>query len=200
MIDVHILKTKKDSDDLFEMCLKSLENEPINIFIENGIIGDLGKARDLAFSKGSSEYVSYVDPDDLVVPGIFEKCLDLMTDDCAGVYSNETLIDIDGKIIREGCQHNQIWTYEKMKNDPRFVHGITILKRKLVEKYKSNIHGFVMHSDSLLKILVSENGKNPFIHLNEVGYYWRQIKKDRNIDYKKEIKDKFDIIHKFEMS
>ena len=199
MVDVHILKTKKDSKHLFEQCLKSLENEPINIFIEDGIIGDTGLARHLAFQKGDSEYVSYVDPDDLVVPGIFQKCMDAMTEDCAAVYSNENLIDINGTFIRSGEQINQTWSYVKMKNNPKFVHHVVVYKRELVERYSQNIKGFIMHSESLLNTLVSECGAKRFIHLNEVGYYWRLLTKDRKIDYKRELKVKNDIIKQFEM-
>lgn len=199
MIDLHILKTKKDPEHLFQQCLKSLENEPINIFIEDGIIGDAGLARHLAYQKGTSEYVSYVDPDDLIVPGIFQKCIDAMTEDCAAVYSNEDLIDINGDFIRHGDQHNLPWNYRQMRSNPKFVHHVVVYKRELVEKYTPHIKGFVMHSESLLNTLVSEGGTRRFVHLNEVGYYWRLWAKDRKIDYKRELRVKNNIIRKFEM-
>ena len=59
--------------------MASLEGHPINIHTLPGIAGDLRQARYLGYSKGDAPYVSFIDPDDVALPGTYERALNLLT-------------------------------------------------------------------------------------------------------------------------
>ncbi len=74
-IDVHIIRFK-EPDWMMDRCLSSLNGQPVNIHIVKGEAEfPAFKARAKGFSKGHAPYVSYVDPDDEVKPGAYEKML-----------------------------------------------------------------------------------------------------------------------------
>lgn len=173
MIDVHILFIKdRDNPLLMEQTLESLKNEPVNIFIEEGILGRIGLARHNAFQKGTSKFVSYVDSDDLVIPGIFEKMLAVYEESAAGVYCNEDIIDYEGSFLCRGRNHSQEWNYKKLKLDIFHMHHMVMYRRDLVTKYSKIMKPFHTRSEQALNLVLGS--KAHFIHLEETGYLWRQ--------------------------
>lgn len=170
MIDVHILTRPTDNKIWFDECLKSLENENINLFIEPGIEGNVGLARYNAFKKGNSEFVSYVDPDDMIVPGIFSKMLEKMTDECCGVFTNEiTIHERNNKIIKK---------YRKLDKWKRFSlresvypHHICLMKRNLIEKYSYEFLDWKYRSEYIIKNVMTLDF--PWIQMDDFGYEWR---------------------------
>lgn len=173
MIDVHILFIKdRDCPILMEEAIKSLDNEPVNIFIEEGILGKIGLARHNAFQKGTSKFVSYVDSDDLVIPGIFDKMLGVYEENAAGVYCNEDIINHDGSFLCRGRNHSQEWNYKKLKLDIFHMHHMVMYRRDLVMKYSGVMKTFQTRCEQALNLVLGS--KAPFIHLEETGYLWRQ--------------------------
>jgi hypothetical protein len=61
-------------------CQKSLQNEPINLHLVDGVPGHVGRTRANGFRIGEAPYVSCVDPVDLVMPGAFQACIDALED------------------------------------------------------------------------------------------------------------------------
>lgn len=74
-IDCHVLWLPGQRDDWWQKCRQSLCGEPVNVHRVEGIPGDYVTARCRAFAVGSAPFVSYVDPDDWVMPGAFSHCL-----------------------------------------------------------------------------------------------------------------------------
>jgi hypothetical protein len=66
--------------DWWAKCGASLVGHPINLVELPGIPGDYVTARCRGFVVGDAPFVSYVDPDDLVMPGAFEACLRALDD------------------------------------------------------------------------------------------------------------------------
>jgi hypothetical protein len=81
MLDIHIATLPNMSIEWFNQCIDSVEiaannaNFPINIHVFEGVVGHIGKARELGYSKGNFDYVTYVDCDDYVLPNAF-SCLE----------------------------------------------------------------------------------------------------------------------------
>ena len=75
-----------------------LEREPVNIILADYVAGHIGQARLGAFRLGSSEFVTFVDDDDLFERGMFAAALaELQTHpDWAGVFFHEQNIDARG--------------------------------------------------------------------------------------------------------
>jgi Glycosyl transferase family 2 len=169
MIDVHIVV--KPCERWIRQCLDSLKNEPVNIFFVPHVEGDTARARMEGFGKGCSDFVSFVDPDDVVVPGIFERCMKAMTRECSGVYTDEILIGKDGAYLMDGWSINEepFYSLGCRRSLMQGVHHLLVLKRSAVEqclplKTKRAPEAILIHD--LKKI-------GPLVHLPIVGYKWR---------------------------
>ena len=99
MIDVHIL-THNEPQWQIDRCLESLKDEPINLHIVHGFDEwPPYQGRALGFSKGTAPYVSYVDPDDYIVPGAFTKLLAVIeSGDYDAAHGWEVTIRKDSRI------------------------------------------------------------------------------------------------------
>lgn len=177
-IDVHILTMPDEDKSLLDQCLDSLKDEPINLFLCDGIKGNTGSARANAFKQGSSKYVSFVDPDDYIEPGIFSKCLDVLESDNCHVYTTENLVDSKGGFIRHGIQGDIKWSFENMRESYVLVHHLAVYQRDSVEKNLHFIENINILVEYMMNLLCSLDA--PFVHVDEIGYYWRMLKKDRS--------------------
>ncbi len=124
MIDVHVLLRGGENHLWLMECLNSLQGHPINLFVEPGIEGDLNKARIDAIGKGSAEFVSFADPDDIVMPGAFQACLDAVGDH-GGAYTRELLIREDGSMIGENKQPGT------PRTNPMVAHHVVMVRRSI---------------------------------------------------------------------
>lgn len=78
MIDVHILTYSGTRREWLDQCLASLEGEPCTVHVVEGVEGCVGAGRAMAYRLGTHEYVSYVDSDDYVLPGVMRACAEAM--------------------------------------------------------------------------------------------------------------------------
>lgn len=75
MIDVHILTYSGTRPEWLAQCLKSLEGENCTVHVVPGVEGNVGAGRAHAYTLGEHEFVSYVDSDDYVLPGVMDASL-----------------------------------------------------------------------------------------------------------------------------
>lgn len=137
-------------------CDESLRGEPVAVHPVQGIPGDYPRARCESFKTGSLEFVSYVDPDDYVMPGAFEACTRLLDTtgavmawtDCLAVWEDDPLS-------------------RARRVTPRRPHQLIVARRWAVEHAAAD--GPV--SDSELWRRVGAMGVG--IHLPIIGYVWR---------------------------
>lgn len=169
-VDVHIVVGTKEQ--WLDKCLESLKNEPVTTWLVSRIEGDIAKARENGFSKGNSEYVSFVDPDDVVIAGAFSKCIKALDADTAlaGVYTDDMLIDEQGNFISHGFAVDERpfreigFPSELMK-----IHHLRVFRRKFVEKclpLKTK-----MVPEPILNVEIQNHGM--LLHLPFTGYQWR---------------------------
>lgn len=75
MIDVHTILLGDENPEWLAQMVQSLAGEPVSLHIVRGEFGHIGRGRAEGFVRGSNPYVTYVDPDDWVLPGAFSACL-----------------------------------------------------------------------------------------------------------------------------
>ena len=146
MIDVHIIKFDEPQWQI-DRCLESLKDEPVTLHIVQGFYEwPPYQGRALGYSKGTAPYVSYVDPDDYLVPGAFTKLLTAIeSGDYDAAYGWEV-------VIRNGVQCNTV----------KSAHHAFVLRRGLPIDYSSS-----------WRIFSSPQGikRNRTVVINEVLYY-----------------------------
>jgi hypothetical protein len=173
-VDVHCIHIPSTDKKLWEECRASLEGEPINLHMVDGVVGHTGKGRVEGFSQGNSPYVSCVDPDDLVLPGAFQACIDALEKhpEACGAYTDEVLIDSQGKVLRPGIWSKEAWN-PLLQLEPKYLHHVYVMRRCYVEKYALEILKWPKMPEYVLKCLITEQG--PWIHVDRFGYKWRML-------------------------
>jgi len=172
LVDVHMLRLSKTDPVLLEQCMASLRDEPIYLHHLDGEVGHIGRGRVNGFMCGSAPYVSYVDPDDLVVPGAFEACVEELEQqpEACGAYTDELLIDENGKTLGPGMWSGIAWN-PLLQLEPRYLHNGAVMRRCFVEKYLLELKRWPNMAEFVLKGLLA--GCGPWIHVDRVGYKWR---------------------------
>ena len=158
MIDVHILTRPEQNNVWFAECLDSLKDEPVVLHILQGVKDHVGLGRIQGYSQGSCEWVSFVDPDDVVVPGIFNKVLEaIATHEGDAVFTQEMQVNADLEQLYpvRGC-------------DP---HHLMVFRRSLLMPLLDVLKDFPINGDRYLATeFIKKHRATP---LYEVGYKWR---------------------------
>lgn len=169
-IDVHML-TMNEPQAWREACLKSLEGAPIKLHVLPGIVNQTGLARVKGFSQGSLPYVSYVDPDDLYNPTVYDQLLDVLesSPDVVFAYTDEAIVDRRGKFLMK-----RQTPYDPQLHQSRadHVHGVIVMRRSAVESVMDQISNVTLHSDWILTLLLAKQGR--CVRVPVIGRYWRQ--------------------------
>lgn len=177
MIDVHCLVHTANVTAYEEQIIAQMKQEKCANFhiIKNG--KNIGLGRVCGFLTGNAPYVSYVDYDDLIEPGIFTKINEVMDTGIPWCYTDEVLVDKYGKYIKPGWSSNpelypeEILSYVRVKPGVH-VHHILTFRRDLITPKMC----FIMKQLSELseEYLRTELAAYDFHHIEEVGYYYRQ--------------------------
>lgn len=178
MIDVHCLVYKNTR--YFPELLKQIGNERnVNLYIIRNN-DNIGKGRLKGFLTGNSPYVSLIDYDDLIQPGIFIEIEALLDRGCDCVYTDEVLIDENGEVLQPGWSSNpERYSPEILEafdvGGGRYLHHLVAFRRELLRPYMA-LTLLQLH-ELAEPYLWKELGRvSEFYHLRQVGYYWRQHK------------------------
>lgn len=162
MIDVHIL-TIPGREQWLSECLQSLRNEPVNVFVVPGIVGNFPESRKMGYLKGVSEWVTYVDDDDRVIEGAFTK-IEEATDnnkEAEFFYAYEEVINESG-ITTNTCM--------------KLPHHLIVYPRKFIME---NLDVFTCKNPDYE--LLQRIPKTAKVFCTEsVGYQWRQHSKSHS--------------------
>lgn len=183
-IDVHALLLPDTRRDWWEECRKSLRGEPITLYEMPGVKGHVGKGRADGFRQGDSPYVSFVDPDDLVISGAFQACLDALEQNpkACGVYTDEILMDANGNDLNPGLWSGRPWNPLLML-EPKYMHHVLVMRRKFVQPHLEEIEKkWPNMAEFVLKGLLCQHG--PWIHVDQFGYKWRMPLQGRQPTHK----------------
>ena len=181
MIDIHILLMPENDNPFWVAeCLDSLKNTPCNLQVTRGIRGDLGKARMNGFALGHNQYVSWADPDDIVVPAAFaEICRHL--DQTTVLYTDQILIDEGGRFLCDGWSSSP-WSFLpeyadlmdlcRVPGTDDFMHHLTIIPRWAAMAAAPVMDGIIGAPEPALIARLHQMGLK-FKRVPVVGYQWR---------------------------
>jgi len=128
MIDVHVIQTGRK---YAKECLDSLHDEPINLFLSKFIEGRIGLARVKAIMEGNSEFVSFVDDDDILVPGTFGIALEVLKKGYSAYYTNHFVMDSEKKVYGK-------WFHKPAKpigfSQNIQMHHVVVYRRSIIER------------------------------------------------------------------
>lgn len=172
LIDIHVLLLPTTHPAWWKECRESLEGEPVNLHLVEGVAGHIGKGRAKGFALGTAPYVSCVDPDDLVVAGAFQACLEALEShpEACGAYTDQLLIDTAGKVIKPGIWSGKDWN-PLLQLEPKYLHHVYVMRRSFVQKYLLELARWPNMAEFVLKGLLTAHG--PWVHVNRFGYKWR---------------------------
>lgn len=172
MIDVHVLLLPSTDRDLWMQCQQSLHDEPIALHLVEGVQGHIGEGRFAGFHMGASPYVSYVDPDDVVIPGGFAACMRALEQNphACGAYTDELIIGADSTVIKAGIWSGLDWN-PLLQLEPKYLHHICVMRRCFVERCSLELLNWHSMPEYVLKCMLTRFG--PWIHVDQFGYKWR---------------------------
>lgn len=171
-VDVHVLAYSGKADWLGR-CLGSLEHEPCRVqVIHGGFDGHIGAARAHAFTLASAPYVSWVDDDDWVIPGLIGACVGYLNAHygCVGVYTDYYVVDELGEVVGECCKG--AWDPLKQLVSPVEVLHLHVTRRAPVMNYLEELQNWPTFEEYVLLGLLAGHGY--WHHLPIIGYCKRR--------------------------
>lgn len=172
MIDVHIL-ISPERELWLDECLASLKRQPINLYLIDGIKNHVGRGRIKGFSQGNSEWVSFVDDDDLVLPGAFSEIEDTVRNfpTAKAIFTREEFINEKGEVIKKATQLPDRFNKPHLLSLRRWDHHLMVFKRKELEVFLRDLKGLPMGCNAYLARQFIKN--YPCVMHPMVAYQWR---------------------------
>lgn len=159
MIDVHVLHLPGERADWRAACDASLVGHPITVHHLDGTPRDYLGSRLRGFSVGSHPFVSFVDPDDVVLPNAFAICL-------ANFAIHQLAVAIYTDSLR--LQENEPMHSARPIRFNR-PHQVVVARRKVIDEVVQSGESF--KDDAGFWSAVKKRGQ--VHHLPFVGYVWR---------------------------
>ena len=150
MIDVHVLTHEGTRSDWLDMCLDSLRDQPVNVFVVDNHGRSVGEGRARGYVLGNSPFVAYVDSDDYVLPGCFDACL-------AGLQLHKAVVTMERVEYEDG----RVFPF------PKPGHSVAVYRRKDVLPYIATMRTSPHTTDRHMRELLKPT------QLDVLGYVWR---------------------------
>lgn len=164
-IDVSMIITTDDELERSGKIRESLSREPVNVHILDNRSRKLcvPAARKLCFGLGKGTFVTHVDPDDDIIPGIFHKILAVLKK-----YPDTTCIGVN-ELVRTDAAERFVSMLSSMTFLDR-LHHLTLLRRELVtpsDDYPPDTAGNELEEVAKYLLTYPE-----LAYLDFVGYIW----------------------------
>jgi len=170
-VDVAIMRVPGEREDWFQYCLESLEREPVNVHIIEGVVGHIGKGRIKCLQVGSEPYVAYVDPDDLVCRGAFQACIDALEaqPDKVLAYTREAWLHESG-LMYAAHGRNHYEPFFGTEDEAFRAHHLCVYRRSALPDL-----GFLADYPNMPEQALKQRlWDNNFAFIDQVGYGWRK--------------------------
>lgn len=147
--------------------LAQLENEPVNVYLVPGVDGHIGQMRAEGFRQGNEPIVSYVDDDDEIIPGIFQKVDDAFQMDIDGLATYEEIIfpDRRPRVVKFPFRYLDPWHFKS-------IHHIAAFRREAINPYLGDLESMPDGAERSLWAMFLLARKVGCV-LPEVGYKWK---------------------------
>lgn len=167
--------TLHSRDDWFAECKASIPAWCNHIIVESPRPCLLGPQYAKAFSLAETEYVSWVDDDDIVEQGALEYCQGILRSrpDLAAVWTSYVKIDSNGCLLSRHDCSGSVFSKDGVLSDYTLVHQLVVARSSLVKRTLP----FVARATGrgALTCLVAMLGYFGGIeHVPIFGYRWRQ--------------------------
>ncbi len=177
MVDIHVLVMGDTNPDWFAECIESLISENVTIHLTDGYAGDLGNGRADGYDQGDGEYVSYVDPDDLILPGAVDDCVELLNANptAAAAYTLSDTINSAGDTVKGIPSLAMYRAVNKTSRYPAWTraHPLIVYRRSVMEKILPEIREQEhLWADRWTIAFARRHGE--FLCTETVGYCWRR--------------------------
>lgn len=169
--DTHVLAARGNAQWLAE-ALDSLMGEPTHVhLIEGGFPGNIGAARVHGFRQGAAPYVSFLDDDDRLLPGIMAQCIAYLDTHpaCVGVYTDRLCRFADGTLTE---RRTGPWNPRHQLCDAGIVTHLKVMRRALVEQYLADLPLWPTYEEYVLCGLLAAHG--PWYHMPLLGAVKRE--------------------------
>lgn len=154
MIDCHILTHSGTRHDWLSHCLMSLAEEAeLTVHVMAGVDGHVGQGRAAGYRVGYHEYVTFVDSDDWVYPGVGAELVSALKSGANGVCTMERII-----VDQAGAP---------LMRHPRGGHGLWAWRREAIDPHLAEVE---LEQDFPDRILPQRVG---YVQIPFVGRAWR---------------------------
>lgn len=137
LIGVQVLTLNEPSFYL-DAALKSIANAPVDTYLQKGIEGNTNKARCTGFDEIKNDWISFIDPDDIVAPNAYQKIEQAIRDNpkASLIFTDESYIDKNGRRIGNGICFGEDVTSELIRTHPRPAHHLVAWRRDVIKEVK----------------------------------------------------------------
>lgn len=118
--------------------------------------------------------MSFVDPDDVVEPGAFSACIEMLetNKNLTGAWTNSILINDTGVKIGVNSYRGMEFTVGNLLRHPTLVHQLVVMRRSAVTPVLPFLAGLTNYAPWVLYVGVAAQGG--FERVTMDGYRWRQ--------------------------
>lgn len=133
-IDVHIINQEGSNKSLLDRAIKSIDNTANVVLVNDDKQCDMMVNRIKGYTSGNNEWVSFVDYDDTVVSGAFQKLYDFaLAEKANATYGNSYIINADTDVIERPFYQKHMPKIS-LFDGYTLVHQLSLVKRSVVEQ------------------------------------------------------------------
>lgn len=155
-----------------ETAIASIEAQGFQPRLVASVPGDINTARLIAFDTAKAEWLSWVDSDDIVLPGALDALTSALTSSVDGACTDEDVIRADGSFLCHGLAHGKDLTVDTVLSSPRAAHHLMAVHRSVVDRMRPHIKRYPRGIEWMLAFGAATGRglkRVPF-----TGYQWRQ--------------------------
>lgn len=167
-----LIRTFPGREEYYKQALKSVKEDGIKPTIFKATTDDPLEGLLESIQKSKSEYFTWVNDDDILLPGLVNKCVNLLDSNSkvVGVSTLGDKIDEKGNLIVEGFNFGE---YDPKLHciHPTHVHELTVVRTNLLKLYIKEALKFRVFYNWYLTGMIKSHGD--WVKIQESGYQWR---------------------------
>lgn len=171
-LDIHVLVMPGEPTSELVNSIQPLDY--VTTHIVDGVKDHLGKGRSAGFALGNSPFVTYADPDDIILTEHIEEMILFLENNpnVSGVCPMEFCQAADGtRKVRKDRRFPKHKTELSPAQCVRVPHHLTIYRRTDIEKYLGDLKEWCNWSDFALLAKMSLDG-HKFVFFERLCYVW----------------------------
>ena len=110
-VDLHVLTNETSNEQWLSEAIASVRTAPVNLYLFDNKENKINKGRYEAIKLGHAEFVTWLDCDDILLPGTIERCIEKLdaNPDAIGVYTDNIHVDERLNKIKNGVRNAKIF-------------------------------------------------------------------------------------------